>query len=201
MRWFMKRLLCIIFIVLYPCFLYAEKANISELNGNDWKSLSHANKTAFTLGVISSANYVARQNISYTPIVPEHEYDTKKAIALFSGFEKSKSRKVVVYNKKESDLMREHTRRTGNDLLRRYSLYSITNIQLYEGLEKLYDDFNNTNIFLNEAVYLVRKQLQGAPDEEVQAILLWLRTPANQRTFDQLIYTDKMGKVFYATFP
>lgn len=197
----MKRLLLIIFIILYPCLLYAEKVNISELNGNDWKTLSNANKTAFTLGVISSANYVTNQNISYAPIVPEQEYDTKKAIALFSGFEKSKSRKVVVYNKKEVDLMREHTRRTGNYLLRRYSIFRITNIQLYEGLEKLYDDFKNTNILLNEAVYLVRKQLQGASDEEVQAILVWLRTPANQRTFDQLIYTDKMGKVFYATFP
>jgi hypothetical protein len=197
----MKRLLLIIFIILYPCLLHAEMSNISEITGNDWKTLSYANKTAFTLGVISSANYVAKQNISYSPIVSEQEYDTKKAIALFSGFEKSKSRKVIVYNKKEVDLMREHTRRTGNYLLRRYSILRITNIQLYEGLEKLYDDFKNTNILLNEAVYLVRKQIQGASDEEIQAILLWLRTPANQRTFDQLIYTDKMGKAFYATFP
>src|SRR5512136_201104 len=173
----MKRFLLIIFIMLFPCLLYAEKANISELNGNDWKSLSHANKTAFTLGVISSANYVAKQNISYTPIIPEHEYDTKKAIALFSGFEKSRLRKANTYSKKEVDLMREHNRRTGNYLLRRYSIFSITNIQLYEGLEKLYNDSKNTNILLNEAVYLVRKQLQGASDEEIQAILPWLRTP------------------------
>lgn len=197
----MKKLLCIIFIVLYPCLLSAEKANISELNGNDWKSLSHANKTAFTLGVISSANYVAKQNISYTPIIPEHEYDTKKAIALFSGFEKSKSRKPIAYSKKEVDLMREHDRRIGNYSLRRYSIFSITNIQLYEGLETLYNDSKNTNILLNEAVYLVRKQLQGASEAEIQAILLWLRTPARERTFDQLIYTDKMEKAFYVTFP
>ena len=197
----MKRLLCIIFIILYPCLLHSETSNISEMNGNNWKTLSYASKIAFTLGVISSANYVAQQNISYAPIVPQQEYDTKKAIALFSGFEKSKSRKVVVYNKKEVDLMREHTRRTGNYLLRRYSIFRITNIQLYEGLEKLYDDIKNTNILLNEAVYLVRKQIQGASDEEIQAMLLWLRTPVNQRTFDQLIYTDKMGKAFYAIFP
>jgi hypothetical protein len=197
----MKRLLLIIFIILYPCLLHAETSNISDMNGNTWKKLSYTSKNAFTLGVISSANYVAQQNISYAPIVPEQEYDTKKAIALFSGFEKSKSRKAIVYNKKEVDLMREHTRRTGNDLLRLYSIYSITNIQLYEGLEKLYDNIKNTNILLNEAVYLVRKQIQGASDEEIQAILLWLRTPANQRTFDQLIYTDKMGKAFYAIFP
>ena len=197
----MKRLLCIIFIILYPCVLHAETSNISEMNGNNWKTLSYASKIAFTLGVISSANYVAQQNISYAPIVPQQEYDTKKAIALFSGFEKSKSRKAVVYNKKEVDLMREHTRRTGNYILRRYSIFRITNIQLYEGLEKLYDDIKNTNILLNEAVYLVRKQIQGASDEEIQAMLLWLRTPVNQRTFDQLIYTDKMGKAFYAIFP
>jgi len=197
----MKRLILIIFIVLYPCLLNAEKSNISEINGNDWKTLSYANKIAFTLGVISSANYVAKQNIYYAPIVPEQEYDSKKAIALFSGFEKSKSKKIIVYNKKEVDLMREHSRRTGNFLLKRYSIFNITNIQLHEGLDKLYDDFNNTNILLNEAVYLVRKQIQGASDDEIQAILLWLRTPANQRTFDQLIYKDKMGKAFYATFP
>lgn len=198
----MKRLILIIFIVvLYPCLLNAEKLNISEMNGNDWKTLSYANKLAFSLGVITSANYIARQNISYAPIVPEQEYDSKKAVALFSGFEKSKSRKSIVYDKKEVDLMREHNRRTGNDLLKRYFIFSITNMQLYEGLEKLYDDINNRNIVLNEAVYVVKKQIQGASNEEIQAILLWLRTPADQRSFDQLIYKNKTGKAFYATFP
>jgi hypothetical protein len=66
-----------------------------------------------------------------------------------------------------------------------------------DGLDALFEDFKNRAIKLTKAVYVVKKQIKGAPDEEVEAVLSWLRSGDRAR----LWLKDKDGRLKAVTFP
>lgn len=59
--------------------------------------------------------------------------------------------------------------------LDRFEIYNITVNQILDGLDKLYEDFKNRNIKISDGFYVVKGQIQGTPNEDIERILLYLR--------------------------
>jgi len=55
-------------------------------------------------------------------------------------------------------------------------LYGLTNSSVAEGLDSFYGDFRNKGILIKDAVYLVKAQIKGTPTEDIDKILLYLRS-------------------------
>jgi hypothetical protein len=43
-------------------------------------------------------------------------------------------------------------------------------------MDKIYEDFKNRRIKIQDAIYAVRKQIRGTTEEEVEAVLQFLRS-------------------------
>ena len=78
-----------------------------------------------------------------------------------------------------------------NNQLVQYYLGKITVGQIINGLDVLYGDFKNKQIKLVYAVYIVKKQINGASSEEIEAILQYLRSNMDS---SKLYFIDKDGK-------
>lgn len=71
--------------------------------------------------------------------------------------------------------------------------------QVVDGLDVLYEDYKNRNIQIAYAIHVVKKQIQGASEEEINAILEYLRGGMKDKS--KLKYKDKTGKLQEAKFP
>ena len=200
----MKKIFLIILIIaIYnvPCLLNAEM-DIGKYDGNEWQMWDSTKKYHYISGVIGGVAYIIENNFSANNILPEKDYDAKKAFLLrYPEFDKSKAKKKTIYTRKEVDMVLEYDRLSRNSTLLNHAITGITNGQIVEGLNQLYSDFKNRQINLREAIYVVKKQIKGASDEEIQTILEWLRTNSNERDFSKLYYKDKMGETKWAVFP
>ena len=52
--------------------------------------------------------------------------------------------------------------------------------QLIDGIDLLYSDFKNRNIPLVYAIHVVNKQIKGTSQDDIEQILLWLRSGGKQ---------------------
>ncbi len=77
-------------------------------------------------------------------------------------------------------------------------IYKITIGQIVEGLDVLYSDFKNRNIKINDAIYVVKRQIEGASEEHIEAMLQYLRS--GKKT-EKLMYKDSDGNTIYIVFP
>jgi hypothetical protein len=119
----------------------------------------------------------------------------KKAEELaFSVDDQAKRRS---YTQREVALIRDYEDKYRDDGLRERCLVGMTVGQMTDGLDALFEDFKNRAIKLTKAVYVVKKQIKGAPDEEVEAVLSWLRSGDRAR----LWLKDKDGRLKAVTFP
>lgn len=67
--------------------------------------------------------------------------------------------------------------------------------QLVDGIDSLYLDFKNRNIPFAFAIYVVRNQIIGTPQEDIERILLWLRTGKYENKDKYLTVRDSRGVV------
>lgn len=82
----------------------------------------------------------------------------------------------------------------------RYLINKVTVGQIVDGIDLLYKDFKNRNIYVIDAVYVVYKQIKGTPPEDIERILLWLRS--GRKKNDYLVVKDNEGKIVRViTFP
>jgi hypothetical protein len=199
----MKKLVIILFLIFsIPCLSSAETADISKYAGNDWQAWDSLRKHYFISGFISGSGYIIENNFAGYNISPAKDYDAKKAFSLrYPSLDKSKGKKKIVYSRNEVDMVLEYDKRSRNSTLLNYEIAKITNGQIVEGLNQLYSDFKNRQIILQEAIYVVKKQISGASDEEIQAIFEYLRATESDRNLDKLLYKDKMGNTKFASFP
>lgn len=201
----MKKIFLLFFIIaIYtvPCLSNAEVTDVGKFDGHAWQTWDTSRKLIYISGVIACGNYIVEQNFVRYNISYEKDYDEDKALLLrYPSLNKSKAKKKSVYTQKEVNMMLEYDKRDRNSGLLRYLIIGITNSQIVEGLNQLYSDFKNRQINLREAIYVVKKQIKGASEEEIQAILEYLRATEDERDFYKLYYKDKMGKAKWASFP
>lgn len=78
-----------------------------------------------------------------------------------------------------------------NGQLVQYFIGNMSPGQIISGLDSLYGDFKNKQIKLIYAAYIVKKQINGASSEEIEAILQYLRSNMDS---SKLYFIDKDGK-------
>lgn len=83
-----------------------------------------------------------------------------------------------------------------NKKLSGYVITGMTLGQLTDGIDSLYLDFKNRSIPLVFAIYVVNRQIKGTSTNDIERILLWLRTGGKWENKDKyLTVKDSEGKV------
>lgn len=62
-----------------------------------------------------------------------------------------------------------------------------------EGLDILFNDFKNRNIEISDALHVVREQIKGVPQEDIEHILLYLRSGGKDS--ELLLVRDGEGNI------
>lgn len=187
-----------LFIVffLFPNWINAQdKKNIFDLDGIDWRDSSALYKIGFVSGFIGGSNYII-EAFAYFP-----EYDEEKAKIIskkFSNLVSNKQNDKQAFSVNDLRLWSQNMAKNRSISLKKYGVYSITTGQIVEGLDKLYEDFKNRRIKIQDAIYVVKKQIRGATEEEVEGILQYLRA---DKSYEKLWYKNKMGEDIWIDFP
>ncbi len=182
----MKKIILTISCILLLCpSLYAK--SISDNDGNDWNSWDISKKISYVKGFISASCFVSNNNDDDFRLIL---CDPKTTVS-----------KVLCPDNSEREY---NIRKKKNDVLKRYCITDISIGQLIDGLNLFYKDFRNRQIRLNLSVYIVRKQIEGAPNEEIETILLFLRKTFKESFYGGvpgLKYKDKSGIEHAIPFP
>ena len=85
---------------------------------------------------------------------------------------------------------------TPNKNLAGYVITGMTLGQLIDGIDTLYSDFKNRSVPLVFAIHVVNKQIKGTSQDDIEKILLWLRSGGKWENKDKfLTVKDTQGKV------
>jgi hypothetical protein len=185
----------IFLISLFPINASAVTQDLSIIDGNDWRAWEAYQKYSFISGFLAGTEYVVENNLQSQ----DEKYDSNKASDIYISYivpdEKKPKNHFTRY---EVLVLLGSVKEQFNSSLFQYTVQGITNGQIVDGLDLFYADFKNRQIKLKDAIYAVKKQIQGATPEENEAVLLYLRTG---KDFKKLFYTDKDGKKKYVAFP
>jgi len=169
-----KTIFCVCLIMLLARCGYG--ANIfGDENGNDWQKSHEVEKLSFALGFIQGVNYVVDQNMN-------------KSMQFLNKLRTEKGEKVSEFLKGS-----EEEEKSRNSFLQRYAIYYVSARQIVEGTDILYKDFKNKGIKINDAIYVVKRQIEGTSPEDIEKILIYLRS--NYENVESLITRDKNGGV------
>ncbi|OQB44631.1 MAG: hypothetical protein BWY02_02783 [bacterium ADurb.Bin157] len=183
-----------------PGFIF----DLSQNNGTAWNNLNEFAKINFLQGFGIGSSYVAIG--AFRGVEDENDQEGNKLLELAKRVllaqDKKEKNKQIMFTQEETQLwgnfMSNVEGNFRNNLLVRYMLPKITTGQMKEGLDTLYRDFKNVNILIPDAIYIVKRQINGGSVEETEAILQYLRSG---RDSGKLNYTDKDGKQKKAIFP
>lgn len=177
--------------LLTPSF--ALGAEIAGYDGNGWSGLSSESKHSFIVGFMIASSYIDNST-NFAGWVKD--YNESKGFDLHSDAIGGKKKKFT-----SADVMNilEYQARVSNDVITSYTLHNITNGQIVTGLNQLYSDFRNTQIYLADAIHLVKKRILGASDEEIEALSQYVR--GGKTDYSKLFYQEKSGRTKWAKFP
>jgi hypothetical protein len=192
----MKRFIVILLIFVPLLGSAQEKIDVSKHDGNSWRSMNYIRQLDFVAGFI-----LGSFGISSGCRMPENVFMKEG-----SGYSETKGLKVLAdywtpkkqYTREEVGLLLEGRMQFFNSSLDKYGIIGITNDQLVDGLNKFYEDFRNRGILLGLAILVVKKQIKGASQEEIEAVCEYIRSDYD---FKKLKYKNKDGTITYAEFP
>lgn len=187
----------IVFLFLFPNWINAEDTrDVDKLNGNDWRELSQVRKADFIGGFMSGSSYV----IDNSKVILFGEYSEEKGKNILSRLFKINNAEMdkKLFSGNELILYENYYAKGRNEGLLKFHILNITSGQIRDGLDKLYEDFKNRGIKISDAIYVVMKQIRGATEEEIEAILQYLRA---EKDYKKLKYINKSGNAEYITFP
>jgi hypothetical protein len=80
--------------------------------------------------------------------------------------------------------------------LGKYLFTDMTIRQIIDGLDTFYYDFKNRSIPVVLGIYVVKKQIKGASQDDIEKILIWLRSGGLGETRDRyLSVRDLQGNI------
>jgi hypothetical protein len=179
----------VLLIVLLVCFVspgYAQVTDVFQFSGHEWVRWDVQSKYGFIGGFIAGGAYVAigsQTEMINKPLGGKAGSSER----VDSSDHKDVISTLIMYlqDDKEKDLTR-------------YFIKGITSDQIVKGLDMLYRNQHHRNIKVVDAIYLVRKQLEGASPEEINATIEYLMSG---KDIKKLHYTDKEGKFQAVIFP
>ncbi len=150
-----------------------KEEGMKEADGHEWVSWNLTEKRNFAAGFIAGSFYMVKENFSQPPTYNEEKFtemavkiDLEKDEPAFTGEDLASWSKV-----EKAYLIKEK-----NDKLLKYIIRGLSNAQIINGLDALYEDSNNRPIKIADAFYVIKKKITSQqPQEEIDRILLYLR--------------------------
>ena len=164
-----------------------------EPPGDTWRSLSKGKKTVLTDGIILGINNVVKENMVFLP----ESGSTKRNDELAEKLEKL----LVLYIRQkfarkptedEVRLLLTYEKELRNKKLIEFGVFDVSVKEIIAGVDRLYEEPKNRNIAIVDAMYLVRKKSQGAPTEDMERLVNYLRGGKKDRAL--LNVKDERGK-------
>lgn len=151
-----KTIFCVCLIMLLARCGNGE--TVVDCFGNDWQEWDKNEKIMFTMGFLNGSYYVVEENKC-------------ENMQLLNRLTTESGKKVSEFSQglAENEKIR-------NSILQRFSFYKITVGQIIEGLDILYKDFKNRGINISDAIYVVKRQIEGTSPEDIEKILIYLRS-------------------------
>jgi hypothetical protein len=170
--------------------LFLAAINVSEaqpigslriLNGNDWNKWDHDKRLAFVDGFIYGSDWVSTNSLLPDSLFPNEtvrqgakviwDEVTKEAGQAISDQKTSSAKK---YSAMEVLLYSMFDSYKKNDLFNK-AIIKAPNTDIVRGLNQFYLAHDNVNVLISNAIYLVQKKLKGAPTEDINELLPYLR--------------------------
>lgn len=152
-----KTIFCVCLIMLLARCGYGAN-NLGDLDGNEWQEMEGIEKTVFIEGFLIGSNYVVEENKC-------------EDMQLINRLTTESGKKVSEFDRGMAE-----NEKIGNIILQRFSFYNITVGQIMEGLDILYKDFKNKGIKVSDAIYVVKRQIEGTSPVDIEKILIYLRS-------------------------
>ena len=172
--------------------------NIDLNNGTAWNDFNDMMKIFYIYGCISSSTYITTGSLGELIDTDDKENEQIKKLQEVVFFKPDKKK---MFSRDEMEVFSKSMFNLSTDIsnvsIQRYAMSGITIGQMISGLDELYKDYKNVNIYI-QAIYVVKKQINGSSSEEIEAILQYLRSG---RDYNKLNYTDKDGRIKKANFP
>jgi hypothetical protein len=176
--------------LLLCSILFFAAVNVSEaqpigslriLNGNDWNKWDHDKRLAFVAGFMCGSDWVATNSLFSDSLFP-NETVRHRAKAIWDevtnevgqaisdpktlSTKKYTSMEVILYSMVDSYKK--------NDSYNK-AIIKLPNTEIVRGLNQFYLDHDNVKVLISNATYLVQKKLKGAPVEDINILLPYLR--------------------------
>lgn len=145
-------------LITKPCF--SEWRKESAVDGHEWGSMPIDAKTGWVVGFRGGLNQAISEGFLFR---------TAQEVA-----QTIKSRGL-------EDPGEERATQFVNICERTLNLSEITDDQLIAGLDKFYKDYRNKGIMGREAIYIVKLEVMGAPQEFIDEEARLLRMPEAER--------------------
>lgn len=172
----MKKCLLIILIALLFCHpAFADKTVVSEFDGTEWQSWGEAKKFHFLTGFLLGSSYVIKHNEPFLQKDFKIQQFDEMRRRLSLGNSKKRKSPQNTFTKEEVILWGHYRASMIQSGLKDYAIYEITVSQLSKGIDDLYKEARNTKIKMADAIYAVKKQIQGASPDEMENMLMYLR--------------------------
>lgn len=180
-------------------------SDISSFDGNEWRGHEETFKLGYAYGYISACNYVTFYNQSMSFETSFGSWSSEKQQQGLEAFDRlvslrySADSMTKLISPLDCWLAILHDGTVNNAYRSHYSIMEISVGQIVDGLDELYNDFKNRSIKVTDAVYVVKKQIQGASQREIDLILRYLRGGKEARTI--IFVENGQGKSERIEFP
>jgi len=161
-------LFCILFVGLItkPCF----SEEIKEIDGYMWESWDDSTKLGWALGFSEGVNQAEMES---------------------SGPLETLGIIVKETFKKGAPAIKEWVDKTADLPRKRLDLSGITFGQIVEGLDKFYKDYRNMTVLVRKAIWIVKLEMRGAPQEFIDEETRILRMPTEEWVKEWLNLVEK----------
>lgn len=203
-----------IFLFSSILFLVAVNVGAAEpigalriLSGNDWNKWDHEKKLGFIDGFMCGSDWVATNSLfpdsDFFPHDRKGDTIRQGAKAIWeqvtneAGQSMSNQRTQIErkYTSMEVLLYSMYDSYKKNELYNK-AIIKTPNTEIVSGMNQFYIDPANAKVLISNAVYLVKKKLNGAPTDDINELLPYLRgEKENRGGWGIFPVYDKNGKV------
>lgn len=192
----MNRIVLIIVLLWLPVASSAERT-LGDYDGNTWNEWDVSSRLMYVGGFIAGSEYVA-DSLTQIVFCTDLEKAKKTQGKFWASWDQKKP--PLFSNNDVSDIICATDNNFNNSQIPRFQILNITVGQISDGINELFSDFKNRSIKLADAMYFVKKQIKGTPPDEIEKILLYLRS--DKKDYALLTVKDENGKaVRYISFP
>jgi len=184
-----RRVLLAAMLLCFASTGHAQLMDVFQFSGYQWVKWDTPSKYGYIGGFIAGGAYnaIASQTGMIDKMPDKGQVPEDKADKAGDTAKKDVITSLIMYL--QDDEVRDLTR---------YFIKGIPSNEIVNGLDQLYMNHHHYGIKVVDAIYLVRKQHEGASKEEINATIEYL---VSGKDMTKLHYRDKNGKFQAVKFP